>query len=499
MAAFSFGDTMRIPLRFRPSFNLCNYAEEATIDSGVSASPSPDAGSGIADQPTSPVGGETPEQVAGGVSASGETTAEVGLFEGIPSLEQLQTEAERKVPYAEGLLRLRTELERVKPLEKQFEPWKPIAEQYQPDKLQERLQVHESLFSPKLENGQPVLDERNLPLTTAHPFIESMEARRPGFAMDHLIDILGYQTVVDPATGQRETLASQFVRNVLGLDISRLEQYQNIDALIAKSNGNVSQEELNQIAEADRDAYKTLPPRIRQDFAEMDEEERRYHLDGAKERLESRQFREQQRQAQERAEEQNRRDFEAQVQQDFVQDLATVRENAFTSLRDNLARVWQPSTDDAINQDRYDDVLAPLVHLIDPDLQPMALKRLEREGVKVNAQEFNQNMSTLVKARETMVRAKAYNDVINADRAEQDFNRLHTQMMAKFNTIVLQRAEKYGYQAKLIAEKKGELLTAAGAVRPTVPGNGQVGQSDTRIDPRSDQAIMRDWHASRTA
>lgn len=492
---------MRIPFRFRPSLlNTLCYAEEASIGSGV-GSVSPGAESVIADSTASPAVGETfgaaPEgqQVAGDVTTPNAETAEVDIFEGVPSLEQLQTEAEQKVPYSEALLRLRTELERVKPLEKQFESFKPIVENYKPESLQERLQVHESIFSPKLVNGQPALDERQLPLTTAHPFIEQMEGKRPGFAMDHFLDVLDFQTV-DPSTGQKETLASQFVRNVLGLDLSRLEQYQNIDTLIAKSNGNITPEELNQIPETDREAYKTLPARIRQDFSEMDEEERRYHLDGAKERLESRQFREQQRQAQEQAQQQERQEFEAQVQQDFVQDLATVRETAFGSLRDNLAKVWQPSTDDAINQDRYDDVLAPLVHLIDPDLQPMALKRLEREGIKLNAPEFNQNMSALVKARETMTRAKAYGDGVNADRAEQDFNRLHTQMMSKFNTIIMQRAAKYGYQAKQIAEKKGELLTAASAVRPSVPGT-TMPPGEQRIDPRSDQAIMRDWHASR--
>lgn len=496
---------MRIPFRFRPSaFNTLFYAEASTIDSGV-GSVSPGAESVIADSTASPAVGETSvaqpgsgEHVAGSVTATdGQQQAAPDIFEGIPSLEELQQQAEQKVPGSEGLLRLRTELERVSPLAKQFEPFRPIVENYKPESLQERLQVHESIFSPKLENGQPVLDERQLPLTTSHPFIEQMEAKRPGFAMDHLLDVFDYQAV-NPQTGQKEPLVSQFVKNVLGLDVSRLEQYQNIDSLIAKSNGNISPEELNQIPETDREAYKTLPPRIRQDFAEMDQEERQYHLDGAKERLESRQFRDQQRQAQEQAQTQQRQQFEAQVQQDFVQDLATVRDTAFSSLRDNLARQWQPSADDAINQDRYDDVLAPLVHLIDPDLQPMALKRLEREGIKINAPEFNQNMSTLVKARETMVRAKAYGDGVNADRAEQDFNRLNTQMMAKFNTIIMQRAAKYGYQAKQIAEKKGELLTAASAVRPSVPGTTMT-PGDQRIDPRSDQAIMRDWNASRPA
>lgn len=495
---------MKIPFQFRPQFILC-YADEAAISSDVGGqSPAPD--SVIADSAVPSTAGETfgvepqtgDQQVAASVtSPNAESVAEQDIFEGVPSLEELQQQVEQKVPYSEALLRLRTELERVKPLEKQFEPWKPVIETNDPAKVQERLTGYDSIFSPKLENGQPLYDERGLPQTTAQPFLESMEAKRPGYAMDHFLDVLNYEAL-NPATGQREPLIGQFFREVLGLDANRIEQYQKIDTLIAKTNGNITPEELNAIPETEREAYKTLPASIRKDWEVIDDEEKRYHLETAKERIESRQFRETQQQAQQKAEQDHRQQFEAQVQQDFVQDLATVRENAFGSLRDNLARQWQPSADDAINQDRYDDVLAPLVHLIDPDLQPMALKRLEREGIKVNAQEFNQNMSALVKARETMVRAKAYNDGVNADRAEQDFNRLHTQMMAKFNTIVLQRAAKYGMQAKQIAESKGELLTTASQIRPTVPGSSAQQQFSASglpagMDPRSSEAAMLQW------
>jgi hypothetical protein len=503
---FFLENTMRIPFRFRPSlFNTCFVAAEATLtDSGV-GSVSPGAESVIADSAASPAASETSvaqvqtgtEQSTGDVTATdGQQQAAPDIFEGIPTIEELQQQAQNKVPLSEGLLRLRTELERVKPELQQYEPWKPIITEHDPEGIKTQLATHQSIFSPLLKDGQPVLDDRNLPRTTAQPFLEQMEAKRPGFAMDHFLDVLEFP-VAGP-NGQRETLFATFFRDVLGLDGNRLEQYQNIDKLIAQTNGNITQEELNQVPEGEREAYKLLPSKVRSDWPFMEPDEKQFHLNTAKELLESRQFREQMQSQQRQAEQEQRKEFEAQVQETFNEDLATVRTQAFASLRDNLAKVWQPSTDDAINQDRYDDVLAPLIHLIDPDLQPMALKRLEREGIKINAPEFNQNMQALVGARATYVRAQAYGDAIASDQALRDFNRLQTQMMAKFNTIVLQRAQKYGYQAQQIAEKKGEMLTTASAVRPIVPGNGQVGLSPSYVDPRSREAVMADWQASRT-
>lgn len=505
---------MKIPLLFRPQFILC-YAEDASLGSGVGDSPPPAS----TDAAVSPTVGESfgaspeGEQSTGDVTAPSEVDTakpEPDFFEGIPSLEQLQTEAQQKVPYSEGLLKLRTELERIKPELQQYEPWKPIIADNDPARIQERLTAHDSLFSPKLENGQAVLDDRGLPQTTAQPFLDSYEAKQPGFAMHHLLDVLDYQAV-NPATGQKEPLVGQFFREVLGLDVNRLEQYQNIDSLIAKSNGNITPEileaaipeTLDKSHLADRELFKQLRSQIRTDWQYLDAETRRGYLDDMKESIANREFREQQTQAQQKAVEDQKQQFEAQVQRDFDQDIAQVREKAFGSLRDNLAKDWQPTqVDEATRERYYDDVLAPLVQLIDPDLQPMAIKRLEREGISVNAQEFNEKMSALTAARKIYVRATAYGDSIAANNALRDFNREHTQLMSKFHIMMLARAEKYGYQAKAIAEKKGELLTTASQVRPVVPGaTAQQAFSasglPTGMDPRSNEAVMLQWAQSR--
>lgn len=504
---------MRIPFRFRPTlFNTCRFVEEAAIGSDVASSP--DAASVIADAAVSSTAGETSgaqpqtegEQVAGGVTTAdgSETVQVVDPLEGVPSLEQLQQEAERGVPYSKALIQLRTELERVQPDAKQFATWKEVLAEQTPEAVKEQLQFQDQFFSPLVKDGAPVFDERGLPRTTAHPFYESLEAKQPGAVMDRFLDMVDYEAT-NPSTGQKEPLITQFFRDVLGLDANRLEQYQNIDTLIAKTNGSITPEELEEaIPEtldkshlADRELFKSLPSPLRNDWKHLDDQTKRFYLDDAKERVANRQFREQQQQAQKTADQAERQAFEGRIKDATDQDLAQIREQAFTSLRDNIARKWQPSADDAINQDRYDDVLAPLIQLIDPDLQPMALKRLEREGIKIDAKKFNEDMKALTGARQTYVRAQHYKDGVTEDRALRDYNRLQTQLLAKFDNIAMTRMQRYGYQAQQIAEDKGALLSTASAVRPNINGNSTVGQGGGYIDPRSSQAAMADWEASR--
>lgn len=482
---------------------------EMEMGGGGAGDVAPSPGAGSAEPAVSSTVGEAfgaipeGEQSTGDVIApDGDQTAqtEADIFDGVPTLEELQTQVEQKVPHSEALLRLRTELERVKPTVQQFDSWKTVVEGNDPIKVAERLATHDSLFSPKMEHGQRVLDERGLPQTTAQPFFESMEAKRPGYTMSTFTDMMDIPTL-NPATGEKEPLISQFFREVLGLDPGKLDQYQNIDSLIAKTNGSITPEELAKVAEPDQAAFKTLPSGLRKDWDYMDEDTRRYHLDGANSRMKADAFMEAQAQKDAQAQQEYQQNFESQVQVSFVQDLAEVREQAFSSLRDNLAKDWQPSTDDAINQDRYDDVLAPLESLIDPDLQPRALARLEREGIKVNAQEFNEQMQSLVTARKDYVRAMAFKDGIAAESALKEYTTLNLKLMSKLSNIVLDRAKRYGYQAKQIADAKGELLTTASQVRPMVPGATALQTFSASglpagMDPRSSEAAMLQYRQS---
>lgn len=470
---------------------------ESTIPNDVGTSSPVSESITDSGQSSSPIA-ETSEQVAGTVSASDgeQTVQETDPLEGIPTLEELQAEAERGVPYSKALVQLRTELERVKPIEKEYLPWKEVLADQTPERVKEQLGFQDQFFAPLVVDGQQVMDERGLPKTTSHPYYDSLEAKQQGAVMDRFLDLVDYQTV-NPTTGQKEPLIQTFFRDVLGLDAHKIEQYQQIDTLIAKTNGSITPEELAKVPEADQEVYKTLPSGLRKDWDLIDEETKAFHLDGARNAQKFSAFMEQQQQAQQQAEQSQRQQFEAKIEQTFLQDLGTVREQAFTSLRDNLARAWQPSADTAKNEDLYDDVLAPLINLIDPDLQPMAMKRLEREGIKVDIGKFNEDMAAMVGARQTYIRAQAYKDGVTADRALRDFNRLQTQMMAKFNTITMQRAQRYGAAAQQIAEDKGALLTTASAVRPNISANSTVGQNAGYIDPRSDAAIMRDWELSR--
>jgi hypothetical protein len=69
---------------------------------------------------------ETAGESQGGVNATAEAQtstqqqAPVDVLDGLPSLEELQAQAAQKVPMAQGLYNVRAELERVRPLLKEY-------------------------------------------------------------------------------------------------------------------------------------------------------------------------------------------------------------------------------------------------------------------------------------------------------------------------------------------------------------------------------------------
>lgn len=446
---------------------------------------------------TSPV---PSEQLAGSVSAGDDATAQqpVDIFEGIPSLDELQRQVEQKVPQSEGLFRLRTELERIKPEYESLQGYKPLTERGDTAYVTSRLDLMDSMFSEVRDaSGQIQRDERGIAQRSSRPFFDKMEADSPGFAARHFGDLLDYE-VLDPVTGQKDTLSRYFFR-AINLDPDRYEDYRNLDTLLAKSNGAVSADELTAIADPDKDAYKTLPSSLRNRWLDMAEDEQRWHLDTAKDRMQTRQQLDAQKTAQQQAEQQYAQRFEAQLQQSVQSDLATVRTDALTTLRDNLTKAALFSGENAINEDYVDAILAPLALLIDPELQSLGAGMLERMGVKLDA-DFNETIRSFVVERENFKRAEAYQDTVSANEALRRSNGLQAKLMAKFNAIALKRAERFGYQAKRIATQNGNTLTAAAAVRAQAPGNGQpetrAGLLPAGMDPRSSEAAMYQWHQS---
>lgn len=448
--------------------------------------------------------GASETQPTGDVIAAGEQsqqTQETDIFAGIPSIEELTQQVEQRVPLSEGILKLRAELERINPEYKALSPYKPLVDLGTPDELQSAYDLRSKLFSPVLnpDTQQPEYDERGLQRRTSQPWLQSMEEETPGFVPRHLNDVLSYE-YTDPATGQTDTLLRYHFRS-LGLDPDRYDEYVNLDSLLAKNNGGaVTTEELAAVPDADKEAYRTLPSSLRGAWKDIPDDEQRYHLDAAKDRLETRQWREQQEREKTEAAATHRQQFQARVQADIVSDLSTVRTEGLTSLRDSLTKAVNLSTDPKVNGAYIDAIITPFALLLSPDFHDLGSHMLEGMGVKLD-QGFNDTLNAFVTARQELVIAKAYEDAGAMRTAQKEADGKLARIMAKFNDLALKRAATFGYQAKQIATDNGQTLAAASNARP-MPGNGSAvdkvtGVLPAGLDPYSPEANTYLWNQQR--
>lgn len=473
--------------------------QESTLDVGAAPPPAmPDTP--VVDSSTTlgTSGASSEAQPTGDVIATGEQSQqpqETDIFAGIPTLDELQQEVERRTPYAEGLHRLRAELERVKPDADLATKWKPLGEVGEPDDLRAAYEQRQKLFSPVVNpnTNQVEYDERGLQKRTSHPWLEEMEKETPGFIPRHLDDLMRYEYT--DANGQKSNMAQVYFRD-LGLDVARYDDYLNIDKLLAQTNGAVSPTELNAIAEPDREAYKSLPASLRRDWGSIEADEQRWHLDTANERIQVRQTLERQDTERKQAETAQHAQFQARLQQDVLTDLTTVRTQGLTSLRDSLTKAVQLSADANVNGAYIDAIIAPLALLLSPDFSELGAHMLESMGTKLDAS-FNDALNAFVTARQQHVIAKAHGEQGAAAAALKEADGKFARIMAKFNDLALKRAQTFGYQAKQIATANGNALAAASAVR-AMPGNGSAVETATGIlptgmDPYSPQANAHLW------
>lgn len=387
---------------------------------------------------------------------------------------------------------LSQQLSELKPLES----WKPLDELGQPDELRAAYEQRQKLFSPVINQTtqQAEYDERGLQRRTSHPWLDEMEAETPGFVPRHFDDLLRYEYT--DANGQKANMAQVYFKGI-GLDIDRYDDYLNLDKLLAQTNGAVSPEALNKIAEPDREAYKSLPASLRRDWDSIEADEQRWHLDTANERIQVRQTLERQDTERKQAEATQQAQFQAKLQQDVITDLTTVRTQGLTSLRDSLTKAVQLSADANVNGAYIDAIIAPLALLLSPDFSSLATPMLEAMGVKLDAT-FNDALNAFVTARQEHVIAKAYGDEGAARSALKEADGKFARIMAKFNDLALKRAATFGYQAKQIATANGNALAAASAVR-AMPGNGSAvetarGALPAGMDPYSPQANTHLWN-----
>jgi hypothetical protein len=467
---------------------------EPTVSTGVIDGGLSPAVSAETPQADPPVGGENIATSEAAVTAP-ESEAPAQPEFTIPENDD-DLKGQEHNPHVQSLIQQRQhirqlsqQLNELKPLES----WKPLVELDQPDALRAAYEQRQKLFSPVVNQTtqQVEYDERGLQRRTSHPWLDDMEKETPGFVPRHFDDLLRYEYT--DANGQKSNMAQVYFKGI-GLDIERYDDYLNIDKLLAQTNGGVVTEaELANVAEPDRDAYKLLPSSLRRDWANIEPDEQKWHLNSARNQLRLEQAEKQQ---QEQAQQQQQQ-FQAKLQSDVMADLTKVRTDGLTSLRDSLTKAVQLSADANVNGAYIDAIIAPLALLLSPDFSDLGAHMLDSMGVKLDAS-FNDALSAFVTARQEHVIAKAYGDEGAARSALKEADGKFARIMAKFNDLALKRAQTFGYQAKQIATANGDALAAASAVR-AMPGNGSAVEAAAGIlpsgmDPYSPQANTHLWN-----
>jgi hypothetical protein len=359
-----------------------------------------------------------------------------------------------------------------------LESFKPLAERnLSVETIQAAVEAQERFYSPVInpENNQPVY-ENGIPLYTTTPFIQHAEERNPGAATQLLEDAFLFETV-NPQTGQKERLGNGLFR-ALGLDPARLDDYRNIDALAAQDTGQNLNEQLTNVREDLRDAFKSMPAKVREDLSQMDEETRNWHLEQQRERLEQKT----QAEARQKQEAEQRKTYEASlranVEREQEADIETQFSEGLSSIMDDIASKVLWSTDGKNDSALKAIVGAVLLPLRDPSNHAHMKPLLEALGVQLDSA-FVENLSAYTQGRRNY---KALELANRKDQAEKELAKVagpRARVMTKAADIGMKVAQALGGQMKAKAAVKNQLLEEAGQIRPTV--NGQAPATGTSI------------------
>lgn len=481
-------------------------SSEAPVATGAeSNAPAAPSVSQEGDAAPSPIAGSvTAGEGATGTGQEQEGTApppsEDDPLEGIPSIDELRQQAEQKVPYAEGLLRLRTALEARKEqyeqLKTQHDPLAPVLEKYgDPAAVQQRLETLDSLFSPVInpQTNQPEY-ENGLPKYTTAPFIERADADNPGLAEQMLVDLLSYAPAA--ADGQKAPPMWQQLFESWGLDPKRLDDYRNIDALQPQPTGDISPDELQDVPEEFREVYKSLPPGVRSDLQAQDEETRRFHLEAHKERFDRKASETLAREQAEQAAQQQRAEIQAYVAREQEAYVSQARQEGVAAILDEVAR--QVTFGDAETDSAVRGIAGGfLVSLLDPDFRSVAEPALNAWGVKLDPS-FDEALNA---ASAALAQYKALELAGQTARAQQALAAARgpkMQVQAKAAQIAQKLYKAFGAQARKAGEQANQSLSQAAGARPTPTdgeaagnGNGLLPEGMLANDPRAGLYLAR--------
>lgn len=459
--------------------------ELTTTDVSV-GSPAPDSAA-LAPTP----GGDLGEAVATGTAVAGASAGIEQWETGLPEVDavisaipaddnDLANQLEQR--HAQSLIQARGQLRVLRnALRDSHKAQKAYSELGELDAIKSQLEIANLLFSPVIDpaTNQPRRDpETQIALVDPTPFVQYLDENSPGMPEQLLSALLGYRTEVAP--GHYDTLANQVFRS-WGLDPTRVEDYRNINTLAPVSSA-VTALELKNIPPEFHEAYKSIPPSIRNAWDAYDEADQVRMLHDYKERLDSIQFKDEVKRDKATREAREAAEFRAEVAGAQEKYFDTVRRERFSAIANSLRSQVKFSEDAATNTLLHGAVGAMLANLINPELRFVSEEALATLGVKLDhtfdeaLDKFNSNANDKVALEMSGDRVRA----LTAQNAAKD---AADQLVAKLTTIALKVATKLGGQMVTAAAAKGTALDSATAARPTTGGSSAPAEGASILPP----------------
>lgn len=374
--------------------------------------------------------------------------------------------------HVEGLRAQRQQLRVLKAALKEQQPNTELLQQYKAlgemPGLQAAAELVNLLYTPLTDAaGNPIVDpETQTTYVTTKPFLEYLDDNSPGMPEQLMVDLLDFQPRDE--SGQPTAKLGLQVMQHWGLNPAFMPQYKAIGtAQAAPPRGGISPQELADIPAEFHEAYRNLPPSVRNAWDVYDDADKAIILSNEQERLDSKQFRTQAQQESERARQFRQQQYQQLVNQEQQKYFAQVRTERFTSIATELARQYTFSTDPVTNTVLHGAVMAVAANLIDPDLRFVSDQLLTSLNIKLD-HTFDEALNSFnVHAADTVAQAMA-GDEVRSNQSREKANAAANLLTVKIGTVVVAVAKAMGAQQATAAAAQANAVNSAATARPTV-------------------------------
>lgn len=445
--------------------------------------------------PALPAGGEgqqlTTPDPTGGTAAP---AAWESIIQSIPD-----TDDDLQAPtfqHVQGLQEQRKQLRVLRDAVREMQPAQERLKAYQglgePTAIRSAVDLLNLLYSPVLDkNGEAVTDPATqTTYVTTKPWLDYLDEHSPGMPEQLLVDLLDFAPRDE--NGQLTPKLKYQVLRWWQLDPARIDDYRNIDKHPSFISRAVTKEELADIPPEFHDAYRNLPPSVRNAWAAYDDADQQVLLRNEKDRLDNSNWRQQQEESVRQQKERETQEYLAILNQEQARYFAVVRQERFASIAKALHDQIIFSTEPTTNAVMHGAVGTVLANLIDPDLRFVSTNLLTALGVKLD-HTFDAALNDFnVNGRDYVAQA-LQGDEVRAGQAQERANAAANLLTTKLGIIALKVAKAMGGQQQAAAAAQGNALAAATTGRPgvgngTSPNGSEQGILPAHIRPGSPEA-----------